>query len=126
MGMGYRCKNPLQLLSSDEVERILKMNPLTGEVIAEAGKKVTPRAVKKLIDEGKVTDLLVPFDQIVGLGIELHEPRLLLPAEVEGRAQEGQGDVEVEDRGNQGATLFPFFPIYVIECALCHGEPTHI
>jgi DNA-directed RNA polymerase subunit beta len=38
----------------------------TGEVIAEAGKKVTPRAVKKLIDEGKVTDLLVPFDQIVG------------------------------------------------------------
>jgi DNA-directed RNA polymerase subunit beta len=25
----------------------------TGEVIAEAGKKVTPRAVKKLIDEGK-------------------------------------------------------------------------
>ncbi|RFU12178.1 DNA-directed RNA polymerase subunit beta [Rhodobacteraceae bacterium W635] len=38
----------------------------TGEVIAEAGKKVTPRAVKKLIEEGNVTDLLVPFDQIVG------------------------------------------------------------
>ncbi|MEO1307888.1 MAG: DNA-directed RNA polymerase subunit beta, partial [Pseudomonadota bacterium] len=38
----------------------------TGNVIAEAGKKVTPRAVKKLIDEGEVTDLLVPFDQIVG------------------------------------------------------------
>ncbi len=38
----------------------------SGKVIAEAGKKVTPRAVKKLIDEGKVTDLLVPFDQIVG------------------------------------------------------------
>lgn len=38
----------------------------SGEVIAEAGKKVTPRAVKKLIDDGKVTDLLVPFDQIVG------------------------------------------------------------
>ena len=38
----------------------------TGEVIGEAGKKVTPRAVKKLIDEGKVTELLVPFDQIVG------------------------------------------------------------
>ena len=32
----------------------------------EAGKKVTPRAVKKLIDEGTVTDLLVPFDHIVG------------------------------------------------------------
>ncbi|MEP2204819.1 MAG: DNA-directed RNA polymerase subunit beta, partial [Tateyamaria sp.] len=38
----------------------------TGEVIAEAGKKVTPRAVKKLIDEGKVNDLLVPFEHIVG------------------------------------------------------------
>ena len=38
----------------------------TGEVIAEAGKKVTPRAVKKLIDEGAVTDLLVPFDHIAG------------------------------------------------------------
>ncbi|MDC0738396.1 DNA-directed RNA polymerase subunit beta [Cognatishimia sp. SS12] len=38
----------------------------TGEVIAEAGKKVTPRAVKKLIDEAQVTDLLLPYDQIVG------------------------------------------------------------
>ncbi len=38
----------------------------SGEVIAEAGKKVTPRAVKKLIDEGKVSQLLVPFDHIVG------------------------------------------------------------
>ncbi|MGX9356470.1 DNA-directed RNA polymerase subunit beta [Roseobacteraceae bacterium S113] len=38
----------------------------TGEVVAEAGKKVTPRAVKKLIDEGTVTELLLPFDQIVG------------------------------------------------------------
>ncbi len=38
----------------------------TGEVIAEAGKKVTPRAVKKLIDEGSVENLLLPFDQIVG------------------------------------------------------------
>ena len=38
----------------------------TGEVIAEAGKKVTPRAVKKLIDEGKVQDILVPFDHIIG------------------------------------------------------------
>ncbi|EKE45245.1 DNA-directed RNA polymerase, beta subunit [Oceaniovalibus guishaninsula JLT2003] len=38
----------------------------TGEVIAEAGKKVTPRAVKQLIDAGNVTDLLLPFDQIVG------------------------------------------------------------
>ncbi len=38
----------------------------TGEVICEAGKKVTPRAVKKLIEEGKVTDLLVPFEKIAG------------------------------------------------------------
>ncbi len=38
----------------------------SGKVIAEAGKKVTPRAVKKLLDDGKVKDLLVPFDSIVG------------------------------------------------------------
>ena len=38
----------------------------TGEVICEAGKKMTPRAVKKIIDEGKITDLLVPFKDIVG------------------------------------------------------------
>ena len=38
----------------------------TGEIIAEAGKKVTPRAVKKLIEEGSVKDLLVSFDSIVG------------------------------------------------------------
>ncbi|PTX57245.1 DNA-directed RNA polymerase subunit beta [Litoreibacter ponti] len=38
----------------------------TGEVIAEAGKKVTPRAVKKLIDDGSVTDILLPFEGIVG------------------------------------------------------------
>ena len=38
----------------------------TGEVIAEAGRKVTPRAVKALIDDGKVSELLVPFDDIVG------------------------------------------------------------
>ena len=38
----------------------------TGEVIAKANDKVTPRAVKKLIEAGDVTELLVPFDQIVG------------------------------------------------------------
>ena len=38
----------------------------SGEVFAEAGKKVTPRAAKKLAEEGKVTDLLVPFEHIVG------------------------------------------------------------
>ncbi len=38
----------------------------TGEVIAEAGKKITPRAVKQLIDDGKVQNLLLPYEQIVG------------------------------------------------------------
>ncbi len=38
----------------------------TGEVIAKAGEKVTPRSVKKLIDEGNVTELLVPYENIVG------------------------------------------------------------
>ena len=38
----------------------------TGEVLFEHGKKVTPRAVKQLIDEGKVTELLLPFDHIQG------------------------------------------------------------
>ncbi|ANB32828.1 DNA-directed RNA polymerase subunit beta [Rhodovulum sulfidophilum] len=38
----------------------------TGEVICKAGDKVTPRQVKKLIEEGRVTELMVPFDHIVG------------------------------------------------------------
>ncbi|MGZ9808839.1 DNA-directed RNA polymerase subunit beta [Pseudoroseicyclus sp. H15] len=38
----------------------------TGEVIAKAGDKITPRKVKKLIDEGSVSELMVPFRQIVG------------------------------------------------------------
>jgi len=38
----------------------------TGKVIGKASEKVTPRAVKKLIDDGKVTELLVPFEHIVG------------------------------------------------------------
>jgi len=38
----------------------------SGEVVFESGKKVTPRAVKKLIDEGTVKNLLLPFDRIVG------------------------------------------------------------
>jgi DNA-directed RNA polymerase subunit beta len=38
----------------------------TGEVIAKAGMKVTPRAVKKMKDDGSITDLLVPFDLIAG------------------------------------------------------------
>jgi DNA-directed RNA polymerase subunit beta len=38
----------------------------TGEVVVEAGKKVTPRRVKELQAEGGVTQVLVPFDAIVG------------------------------------------------------------
>ncbi len=38
----------------------------TGEVICKAGEKMTPRMVKKIIDEGKVTELLLPFEQVVG------------------------------------------------------------
>ncbi|MEO0359261.1 MAG: DNA-directed RNA polymerase subunit beta, partial [Pseudomonadota bacterium] len=41
------------------------INADTGEVIAEAGKKVTPRAVKKLLDEGDVPNLLAPFEEIL-------------------------------------------------------------
>ena len=42
------------------------VNAATGEVIAKAGDKVTPRLVKKLIDAGEEIDLLVPYEQIVG------------------------------------------------------------
>ncbi|MGB3407708.1 MAG: DNA-directed RNA polymerase subunit beta [Jannaschia sp.] len=38
----------------------------TGEVVIEAGKKVTPRQVKKLREESNVTNILVPFEGIVG------------------------------------------------------------
>ena len=38
----------------------------TGEVILKAGEKATPRMVKKWSDEGKVTELLVPFEHIFG------------------------------------------------------------
>ncbi|MDA0222811.1 MAG: DNA-directed RNA polymerase subunit beta [Proteobacteria bacterium] len=38
----------------------------TGEVIADAGEKVTPRTVKKLKDEGKVKEILVPYEHILG------------------------------------------------------------
>ncbi len=38
----------------------------TGKVIAEASKKITPRAVKKLMEDGKVENVLVPFESIVG------------------------------------------------------------
>ncbi|MEY3959752.1 MAG: DNA-directed polymerase subunit beta [Pseudomonadota bacterium] len=38
----------------------------TGEIILKAGEKATPRMVKKWKDEGAVTELLVPFDHILG------------------------------------------------------------
>ncbi len=38
----------------------------TGELIAKEGEKVSPKAVKRLKEDGTVTELLVPFDQIVG------------------------------------------------------------
>ncbi|MRX52238.1 DNA-directed RNA polymerase subunit beta [Paracoccus sp. S-4012] len=42
------------------------VNAETGEVIAKAGDKVTPRQVKKLIDSGEQIDLLLPYEQILG------------------------------------------------------------
>ncbi len=38
----------------------------TGEVILKAGEKATPRMVKKWKDDGAITELLVPFDHILG------------------------------------------------------------
>ena len=38
----------------------------TGEVILKAGEKATPRMVKKWKDDGAITELLVPFDNILG------------------------------------------------------------
>ena len=35
-------------------------------MIAEAGKKVTPRAVKAMIDGGEVDEVLLPFEGIIG------------------------------------------------------------
>jgi DNA-directed RNA polymerase subunit beta len=38
----------------------------TGEVICKAGDKMTPRMANELIKSGKVNELLVPFDHILG------------------------------------------------------------
>ena len=38
----------------------------TGEVIAEAGKKITPRFVKEIEESKSVKNILVPFDSIIG------------------------------------------------------------
>ena len=69
----YKLSNSKGWVTKFFPERVRGTRPLydlvdaaSGEVIGEAGKKVTPRAVKKLIDAGKVTELLLPFEQIVG------------------------------------------------------------
>ncbi len=38
----------------------------TGEVIAEAGKKITPRFVKEIEDSKSVEEILVPFESVIG------------------------------------------------------------
>ncbi|MFL2800081.1 MAG: DNA-directed RNA polymerase subunit beta, partial [Paracoccaceae bacterium] len=38
----------------------------TGEVIAEAGKKITPRFVKEIEESKSVKEILVPFESIIG------------------------------------------------------------
>ena len=38
----------------------------TGEIIAEAGKKITPRLVKNMLDEGSVKRIIVPFQHLIG------------------------------------------------------------
>ncbi|MEN8710183.1 MAG: DNA-directed RNA polymerase subunit beta [Paracoccaceae bacterium] len=38
----------------------------TGEVICAAGDKMTPRMVKKLVEGGDVTEILVPFENVLG------------------------------------------------------------
>ncbi|SIO22081.1 DNA-directed RNA polymerase subunit beta [Vannielia litorea] len=71
--VGYSLKKNKGWVTKFFPERIRGTRPAydlvdakTGEVVFEAGKKVTPRAVKKIIDEGQITELLVPFDRIVG------------------------------------------------------------
>ena len=38
----------------------------TGEIIAPADKKVTPRLVKKLLEQKKSINILVPFENLIG------------------------------------------------------------
>ena len=71
--VGYKLKKNKGWVTKFFPERVRGTRPTmdlidaaTGDVICKAGDKMTPRAVKKLIDEGKVTDLLVPFESIVG------------------------------------------------------------
>ncbi|MEM9699645.1 MAG: DNA-directed RNA polymerase subunit beta [Pseudomonadota bacterium] len=69
----YRLKGQTGWIAPFFPERVRGTRPTydivdaaSGEVLFEAGKKITPRAVKKLIDEGEVTEVLLPFDHIQG------------------------------------------------------------
>ncbi len=42
------------------------VNAATGEVIAESGKKITPRMVKEWQEKGDITEVLVPFESMIG------------------------------------------------------------
>ncbi|MER2508132.1 MAG: DNA-directed RNA polymerase subunit beta, partial [Amaricoccus sp.] len=42
------------------------VNAATGEVIAEAGKKITPRMVKEWQEKGDIAEVLAPFDTMIG------------------------------------------------------------
>ena len=42
------------------------VNAATGEVIAAAGKKITPRMVKEWQDRGDIAEVLTPFEGIIG------------------------------------------------------------
>ncbi|MEO1537330.1 MAG: DNA-directed RNA polymerase subunit beta [Pseudomonadota bacterium] len=71
--VGYKYKKNNGWVTAFFPDRVRGTRPIydlvdakTGEVFAPAGEKVTPRSVKKIKDEGKITELLVPFDQIVG------------------------------------------------------------
>ncbi|OWJ80787.1 MULTISPECIES: DNA-directed RNA polymerase subunit beta [Haematobacter] len=71
--VGYRLEKNRGWVTKFFPERVRGTRPTfdlvdadTGEIICKAGDKMTPRMVKKLTDEGKVTELLVPYDSIVG------------------------------------------------------------
>ena len=64
-GEGWATKFFPERLSGTRPTRDI-IDAATGEVVVEAGKKVTPRQVKKLREEGNVTEVLVPFDAVIG------------------------------------------------------------
>ena len=57
------------LLSSKNLKHNVlnaKFHEQEAKIIAEAGKKITPRFVKEMIDSKKVDEILVPFENIIG------------------------------------------------------------